>query len=259
MSDAKRPLNTIGIARILERKVENMLKEILFVLVVLFANSIEAITGFAGTLLAMPPSIRLIGLVEAKNVLLIIALLLSTNIMLKNRKNINIKEFGKITIWMFIGTIIGLIIYSNLKADSLIIIYSILLILIAIKGLLVHKKFNLPSYVLIVILLCAGIIQGMFLSGGSLLVIYALYVLKDKSVIRATLAPVWIALNIFLLIQAIWNGSFTLYSLLLSAICIIPVFIALHIGNILHDKVNSNTFERLTYILILISGISLLF
>lgn len=40
----------------------------------------------------------------------------------------------------------------------------------------------------------------MFLSGGALLVIYAVNALKEKSVIRATLAPVWIILNTLMLI-----------------------------------------------------------
>ena len=42
-------------------------------LALLFANGIQAITGFAGTLLAMPPCIRLIGADDAKTVLNLLA------------------------------------------------------------------------------------------------------------------------------------------------------------------------------------------
>ena len=44
-------------------------REILFFLILFGANLIQAITGFAGTLLAMPPSMQLLGVDEAKSVL----------------------------------------------------------------------------------------------------------------------------------------------------------------------------------------------
>ena len=46
-----------------------MIKEILFVIVVFVANIVEGVTGFAGTMLAMPVSMFLVGVEEAKVVL----------------------------------------------------------------------------------------------------------------------------------------------------------------------------------------------
>ena len=40
----------------------------------------------------------------------------------------------------------------------------------------------------------------MFVSGGALLVIYATQVLKEKEEFRATVAPVWVVLNFFLMV-----------------------------------------------------------
>ena len=45
------------------------MKEIIFLFVLFVANVIQAITGFAGTVLAMPPSIYLLGMDNAKVVL----------------------------------------------------------------------------------------------------------------------------------------------------------------------------------------------
>lgn len=42
------------------------MKELLFLLVLFVSNVIQAITGFAGTVLAMPPSVYLLGLDHAK-------------------------------------------------------------------------------------------------------------------------------------------------------------------------------------------------
>ena len=44
--------------------------EYLFVLIVFLANVVEGITGFAGTMLAMPAAMLLIGVDEAKIILI---------------------------------------------------------------------------------------------------------------------------------------------------------------------------------------------
>lgn len=47
---------------------------VLFLLTVLLSNTIQVITGFAGAMLAMPVSIRLIGLEPAKAILNIVTM-----------------------------------------------------------------------------------------------------------------------------------------------------------------------------------------
>ena len=60
------------------------IREYLFIIIVLFANIIEGITGFAGTMLAMPASMMLIGAEEAKVILNMVALMVSSTIAGKN-------------------------------------------------------------------------------------------------------------------------------------------------------------------------------
>ena len=66
-----------------------MMKEILFVIVVFMANIVEGITGFAGTMLAMPVSMLLIGVEEAKVVINIVAIILSLNIAARSWREMN--------------------------------------------------------------------------------------------------------------------------------------------------------------------------
>ncbi len=51
------------------------MNQVLFLLVILLANIIQGITGFAGTILAMPPSLMLVGYAVAKPVLNVLGLL----------------------------------------------------------------------------------------------------------------------------------------------------------------------------------------
>ena len=234
------------------------LKEILVFIVVFFANIMEAITGFAGTMLAMPPTMQLIGIQDAKVILNILAIIVASTIAIKNHHDIDRKEFVKISSIMLVGMAVGLYLSKIVPVDSLSIIYGILIIIVAFKGLFIKKTFKTSPFILVVVLVVAGIIHGVFLSGGALLVIYAVNVLKDKGKIRATLAPVWIILNLIILAQDVAVANFTTYNLTLTLMCIVPLIMALFIGFKLHDKMNQNVFVKVTYVLLIISGITLL-
>ena len=67
------------------------MKELLFLLVLFVSNVIQAITGFAGTVLAMPPSVYLLGLDHAKVVLNVMAWLSGLMIAVTGYRHINWK------------------------------------------------------------------------------------------------------------------------------------------------------------------------
>lgn len=233
-------------------------REFLFITVVLFANIVEGITGFAGTMLAMPVSMMLVGAREAKVILNIVALMVSGTIVIKTHEHINKKELTRITLFMMAGMAAGLYLYSVLPIPLLSVIYGALIILVAVRGIVNKKQKKLSRGILIMILLAAGVIHGLFLSGGALLVVYATVVLKEKGVIRATLEPVWLMLNTIILIQDLFFGRITPHVLLLTGLCLPPVVLALLIGNYLHKRIKQEIFVRLTYLLLLVSGISLI-
>ena len=72
--------------------------------------------------------------------------------------------------------------------------------MIALKKLFVRREFELPKALLYLCLPAAGLVHGMFLSGGSFLIVYAVWALPDKERFRSTLSAVWVVLNSLLLI-----------------------------------------------------------
>ena len=98
----------------------------------------------------------------------------------------------------------------------------------------------------------------MFVSGGALLVIYAVQVLKDKDEFRATIAPVWVVLNTYMMISQYKAGLFTNGNINLILLSIIPLLVATWVGGKLAKKLDKNIFLNLTYILLIISGLSLI-
>lgn len=232
--------------------------EWIFVLIVFLANVVEGITGFAGTMLAMPAAMLLIGVDEAKIILNMVAILVSVNIAVRNYRDMDKKQAGKLIVLMVLGMAAGVRLYEMLPARMLMSAYGILIILIALRGLFKKKERELHKGMLICVVLLAGVIHGMFLSGGSLLVIYAVAVLKDKSVIRATLAPVWIVLNGMMLAGNVMEGKVDAGILRLTGICVVPVIFALLLGQMLHKRIKQEFFVKLTYVLLVISGCMLL-
>ena len=234
------------------------MKYILFFLVVLITNIIQGITGFAGTVLAMPFSIILLGIDVAKPVLNIVTIVACGIIVIKSYRHIVWKEFFKMSVIMLIGVFIGEYLYSIFSVDILLTIYAIFVIIIALKGLFVTKEFNLGEAALILIILAAGIIHGMFISGGPLLIIYAVKKIKNKEEFRATLSPVWIVLNSYILIKQIISGVITSAIMNTVGIAIPALLVGVIIGNRLAEKMSQKAFLKLSYILLLISGVSLI-
>ena len=73
--------------------------------------------------------------------------------------------------------------------------YGIVIIIVSLQRLFFPQAAQLPEWAYLPVLIAAGIIHGMFVSGGALLVMYATLVLLDKSEFRATIAATWAVLD----------------------------------------------------------------
>lgn len=235
-----------------------MLNEVIFILLVFFSNIIQTLTGFAGTMLAMPGAMLLIGVENAKVVLNVMGLAASLYIGLKNWRSVNKKELAKITVLMFMGLLLGIQLFKILQTKMLLTFYGVLIVAIALKNLLVQKKMQTNELLLTGILLTAGVIHGMFISGGALLVVYAAWRFKEKAEFRATLAFVWVFLNGYLLLMHLSEGLVGKETLVLTGVSLVPLAFAIYLGNMLHHRIHQKTFMKITYVLLLASGIMLL-
>lgn len=72
------------------------------------------------------------------------------------------------------------------------------------------------------------------------------------------MTAVWVILNLELIINHERFGYITSDILTLTSIAIIPLIAAIVIGNILHKYIKQEIFLKITYTLLLISGVALL-
>lgn len=250
-----------------------MENQILFYIVILLTNIIHGITGFAGTILAMPPSLMLVGYDIAKPILNVLAIFSGVYVFVGNYKSINWKELARIVVVMALG-IVGAVYIKGLFIGKEHLLYKLLGLLViglSVQGLykLVHKPEpdtkkpaerqtaarNAGTCALLVL---AGIIHGLFVSGGPLLTGYMTKRIQDKTVFRATISTVWIFLNTLVFLEDVQAGMWVPSTVKMLGISVPFLLAGMFIGSKLVTRMSQLVFMKLTYVLLFISGLSLL-
>lgn len=245
-----------------------MMNYILFLLVILVSNIIQGITGFAGTILAMPPSLMLVGYPVAKPVLNVLGLLSGIYVFAGHRRDVNWRELKKIVAVMTVGIVGGILIkeFFEGKEEILYRLLGIFVILLSVQGGLSLQKQDSKaakgeksgSFMSCLLLGMAGIVHGIFVSGGPLLISYLTRRIDSKAGFRATISTVWIFLNTILLLDDIWAGYWTADLLKIQLVSIPFLLAGMYIGSRLYRIMSQRLFMIITYILLFISGVSLL-
>ncbi|HIV15953.1 MAG TPA: sulfite exporter TauE/SafE family protein [Candidatus Avisuccinivibrio pullicola] len=224
------------------------------------AMIINAITGFAGNLLAMPGTIQLIGMQDAKIIATLIGNYNSLLILALTFRKINFKEVRRMTLFILPGMVIGIWLYYVLDMDFLLYVYGAVIVGVAVKTFIGgRKRVRMGFFMTFMIMTCAGMMQSLFVSGGAFVVVYALYRFEDKEEFRATLTALWVIINTLLLMEEGMAGEINADNFLLSLYVGAPTLLAVLIGHKLHQKISGRAFFRLANFLLLLSGLSCFF
>ena len=172
------------------------MEKALFLAAFFFAYTVQAITGFAGNIFAMPVGTTLLGLESTVSILNAMGFFACGLLTALNIKSVNWRELGKILGVMIVFMVLGIWLDTLVPLHILLKIYGVIIVIIGIKNLAVPQQKFMPEWALWIILALAGLIQGMFVSGGALLVIYAVQKLRDQQQFRITLSAVWTVLNL---------------------------------------------------------------
>jgi uncharacterized membrane protein YfcA len=243
---------------------------IVFYVLITLCNIIHGITGFAGTVLAMPFSIMLVGYATAKPVLNWLGLVAGVYVFVGNRKHVNWKELKKIVIVMAVGILCGSFLKGFFLGTSreklMYIALGLFIIYLSVTGMIkvfkpkqdsdnAVKASNLTN----LLLAAAGLVHGIFVSGGPLLIGYLTSRgVTDKVSFRATISTCWVFLNGLILATELIGGDWTM-SLAGTALIATPfMLVGMFIGGKLCAKMSQQLFLKLTYVLLFISGFSLL-
>lgn len=239
-------------------------------LVVFLSFTLEVITGFGGVVTAVSFITALLGMHKGVVVLTLIALIPQWSVVIRNHKNIDWKNYLIIVAFMFPFLFVGRALQSMVDTAVLKKILACFIIAVSL--------FRLVQFVIIsrrekdassdegahvrwysyLALAGAGVIHGMFSSGGPLAIIYASSAMKEKDRFRSTMCLLWITLNTVLVISYAVDGSVTT-EILKTALCLVPfVITGIILGNLVVKRVNEKAFTVVVYVCLLISGVFML-
>lgn len=239
------------------------MKEILSALVIFATHTIEGITGFGSSVLALPFLEPALGLELTVQLLCILSWSMALYIIIRSWKDILWKEFLFIVLWAGLGMPVGIWMFDRLPAGILCVILGIFMVFVGIRGVnSSYKSAEQPqtpvkrTLLMKVLLFAGGIIQGAFGTGGPFIVIYSARALPEKRVFRVTLSLLWFTINSCRLIFWLSDGRLTSPESGKALLWAFPVMLAgVILGDYLHNKVSERNFKIGAYAILVLSGI----
>ena len=231
--------------------------EFLFFVVILFGVFLQAAVGF-GTVVTMPLGILLMGLGVTKPVVNFVALLTGLTVLATEYKHINWRELLKMSSVMILGILAAQWVSGRVQMNYLLILYGAVVIGIGVKKLFFPAKRQASKAVQNTALVIAGVMQGLFVSGGSFLAVYAMDRMPEKREFRATTNALWAILNTVMLILYFTGGQVEKKVLVMGAIAIVPMLLGTWLGGVFANRIKQQTFLKMVYVILIASGVVLL-
>jgi len=226
------------------------------------AFAIEATSGFGATILIVTFGVHLFPLTTLLPVIVPLGLVLSVSLAWRNRAHVDRSlVVRRILPLMGVGLAIGLAIFERASNDGLRRVFGFFVVGVALSELWRTLRETgaprpLPELATRAALFGAGVIHGLFSSGGPLLV-YALGRLPiEKRVFRATLSTVWVVLASALTIAYAWQGRVGRESLLATATLLPVLATAFVAGDWAHHRLDESKFRILIYLLLIVAGLT---
>jgi len=232
-------------------------------IIVLISYTTQAMSGFGSTILALTLGVHLYSI----DILLpvMVALDMVVNLYLVTRHYRHISRpylFRSILPAMGFGVLAGIIVFQYIEGDLLKKLFGLLVILLSMRELYRllrnrHDQLALSNTAAQTCIVAAGIVHGIYASGGPLL-IYAVSRLNlSKSVFRSTLAAVWFIFSVILSVSYLMTGKFTAHSIRYILILLPMILAGILLGEWLHHRIDENRFKLFVFIVLFFAGLSI--
>ncbi|WP_291352933.1 sulfite exporter TauE/SafE family protein [Desulfosporosinus sp.] len=264
------PLRTVNA---IMKRVITVLQWILATVIVFFASVLQAATGFGFSIMATPFLLLVFDSRECVQISIILSFVVSLLLIRKIIQNVDKGLLWRLIIGSVVGIPLGIFFYKYVNIHILKVTVSIVILIVTL--LLMKKSFktnpkskiddlsdNLPANLDIPAIkkiqffvgFCAGLFTTSIGMPGVPLILYynATNTIKEKA--RST------TLVFFIFVYIISFGTQLLtvktnLGIVASALGLIPVVAGgVFMGNILFDKINQITFQRIAYGILLFTG-----
>lgn len=228
-------------------------------MIALSAFATEGAIGFGGTVLAASIGAQVVPLELLLPAFVPLNMLLSTWLLSRGFSAIAWRLLAvEVAPAVGLGAAIGLALFHVPAKEALALAFGVFVVGLAVFQLArPGGQGELARWLRYGLLALGGIAHGLFGTGGPMIVYVVRRRLADKRAFRATLAVLWLALNMALLVNF---ASADLYGRPVAevggvlALTIIP---GLVIGERVHAKLDAARFERVVWVVLLLAGAAL--
>jgi uncharacterized membrane protein YfcA len=228
---------------------------------------VEAVAGFGGTVLALSLGARWFGIEELLAWFLPLNLGLSLTLALRGRRVIAWRALGTAILPMIlVGLAGGTALAWVIAADGARAVFAGLVIVVAGLEIVAQVRARhgatlttgMPVMAQRGLLLGAGVVHGLFATGGPLAVAVIARMLPAKTTLRSTLAVMWFVLNVIVLTRLAVRGHVDATSLGGSLRLVPAMAIGMLLGELVHVRVSERAFRAAVAGLLLVTGALLL-
>jgi uncharacterized membrane protein YfcA len=230
--------------------------------IVALAFTVEATAGFGATMIAVALGVHLLPLGTLLPTFVPLGLLLSSWLVFRGRHFVDRRLLlTRILPRMGLGLLVGLAIFENASHDVLRRVFGAFVVVLAALELrrLARARQDepaVPPRAASPALFGAGVIHGMFSTGGPLLVWALGRSLTGKRAFRATLACVWLVLGSTLTLSYALNDRLDAHTLRATAALVPVLGVAVGVGEWAHHRLDEDRFRWVVYLLLLVAGLS---
>ena len=228
------------------------------------AYGVQTITGFGAMVISVPLGAQLMGINELLLLLLPLSIAQCGYIAIRHRAAIDWRLLARWIIpIMGTGTAVGAVLSGELSGVVLRRALAVLILVLSLFELYVLSKPDLerkalPVHSTALGLLGAGVMHGIYATGGPLLVYTVGRRVPDKAVFRSTLVIVWLLLNSALIAYFFFDGRYRSSHTANVALLLPGVIVGIIVGERLHTRLDGRRFRQVTFGFLAIAAIALL-
>lgn len=228
-------------------------------LIILLAYTVKGFSGFGSGLIAMPFLAMIFPITYIVPVMGLLSYSGTVFQSIQLRKQVAWADMLPLLPFSIAGVTIAVWLLVNVNQNSLILYLGLFVLLYSIYSLLPLPKPRGGRKWAVIAGSLGGMVGALFGTGGPFYVVYLKMRQLDKSCFRATIAMVFLVDGGVRIIGYAMNGLYT-QQVLLMLLVLFPVLMAgLYIGHHLHFNVNQKRFNQLISLLLMISGIMLIY
>ena len=226
--------------------------------IALCAFATEGAIGFGGTVLAASIGAQAIPLDILLPAFVPLNMVMSTWLLLRGFRSISWRLLAReVAPAVGVGTVIGLALFHLSIKGVLALVFGIFVVGLATLRLARPGDSQLGPVLRSGLLGLGGVAHGLFGTGGPMIVYVVRRKLTDKRAFRASLAVVWLVLNVALLANYASTGLYTNTVARAAAVIALVIVPGLAIGERVHKKLDAAKFERVVWVVLLLAGVAL--